>query len=237
MYIVDLSHSLASGKQRFKLDVSSFPVDEYIPGYMVAKGEWYIMQELNLCTHVGTHVEAPFHAIKDGNKAANLDYRCMIGPASIVNFTDKKYNDPITMYELKRRGAAIQSGDIVLIRTGMSKYYGTPDYKRPYIETAAIDWLVEKDIKCLGIDCSGIENKQINSKQINHRKLFMKNIPLIEDINNLDKLSSERVFFIASTLPIEGLDASPIRPLAFEPLEECETLIEIFLGSDTVYIK
>ena len=141
------------------------------------------------------------------------------------------------MDELKRRGGGIRSGDIVLIKTGMSKHFGTPEYKRPYIETAAVDWLIEKDIKCLGIDCSGIENKQINSKQINHRKLFMKNIPLIEDMNNLDKLRSERVFFIASTLPIEGLDASPIRPLAFEPLEECETLIDVFLGPDTVYIK
>ena len=56
MNIVDLSHSLATGKQRFRLDVRSFPVDEYIPGYMVAEGEWYIMQEMNLCTHVGTHV-------------------------------------------------------------------------------------------------------------------------------------------------------------------------------------
>jgi arylformamidase len=237
MYIVDLSHPLTSGKQRFRLDVSSYPVDEYIPGYLVAEGEWYIMQEVNLCTHVGTHVEAPFHAIKNGIKAGELDYRSLIGPASVVDFTDKKHNDPITMDELKNRGAGIRSGDIVLIKTGISKYYGTTDYKRPYIETEAVDWLVQQGIKCLGIDCSGIENKQVNSKQINHRKIFMKNIPLIEDLNNLDKLKSERVFFIASTLPIKGLDASPIRPLAIEPLEECEPLIDIFLGSDTFFIK
>lgn len=235
MHIVDLSHPLVSGKQRFRLDVNSFPVKDYIPGYKVADGEWYIMQEVNFCTHVGTHVEAPYHAIQNGTMASNIDYKRLIGPAVVLDFTDKKYKEPITRYELGVRGAKVQPGDIVLIKTGLCKYYGTSGYKRPYLETGAVDWLVEQKIKCLGVDCSGIENKQINSKQVNHRKLFINNIPLIEDMNNLDKLQNERVFFIALTLPIQGLDASPLRPLAIEPLEECGNLSDILLGPGTVF--
>lgn len=235
IHIVDLSHSLISGNQRFKLDIKSFPVNEYIPGYKVAEGEWYIMQEINLCTHVGVHVEAPYHAIKKGITASRIDYQRLIGPASILDFTDKGQNDAITRREIIKRGTHIQSKDIVLIKTGLSKYYGTPEYQRPYLETDAVDWLIEKNIKCLGVDCSGIENKQINSKQVNHRKLFSNSIPLIEDINNLVKLKNPRVFFIALTLPIEGTDASPLRPLAIEPLEECEGLLKIFLDPNTTW--
>lgn len=232
--VIDLSHALIPGKQRFKLDIASFPVGEYVPGYKVARGEWYIMQEVNLCTHVGTHVEAPYHAIEKGIKAGEMNLRNLIGPASIIDFVGKGYNQPITKEELLQKGKHIQRGDIVLIKTGLSRHYGTKEYRRPYIETDGVEWLVENKIKCLGIDCSGIENKQINSKQINHRILFKNNIPLIEDMNNLDKLQDKRVFFMAFTLPIIGLDASPIRPIAIEPLEDCTSVNEIFLRSETV---
>lgn len=226
--IIDLSHRLTPGTQRFKLEVKSFSVEEYIPGYPVAKGEWYVMNEIEMSTHVGTHVEAPLHAIKDGTQAVDLDCRRFIGPAAVIDFTDKGFNDPISRAEIKSRGAHIQKDDIVLIKTGLSKFFGTLEYKRPYIETEAIDWLIEQEIKCLGVDCSGIENKTINSMQVNHKKLFSRSIPLIEDMNNLDRLQSPRVFFIAFVLPIEGLDASMLRPVAIEPLDE--ELKRIFLG-------
>jgi len=234
--IVDLSHPLAPGKQRFRLDVESFPVNEYVPGYQVAEGEWYIMQELRICSHVGVHVEAPFHALADGVKAGRIDHRRLIGAAAVVDFTGKKKNEPISGEEMQVKGTHVQPGDIVLIRTGLSRHFGTPEYQRPYLEESAIDWLIQHDIKCLGIDCSGIENKTINSRQVNHRKLFRKNIPLIEDMNNLDKLEHRRVFFLALTLPIEDLDASPLRPIAIEPLEECEHLLNIFLGKETRWL-
>ena len=234
--VIDLSHTLIPGKQRFRLDLKSYPVKEYVPGYKVAEGEWYIMQEVNLCTHVGTHVEAPYHAIENGITAGEVKLPNLIGPAAVVEFTDKGVNQPITREELQHRGTHIQHSDIVLIRTDLSTYYGTPRYKRPYLETNAVDWLVEQKIKCLGIDCSGIENKQINSKQVNHRKLFNNDILLIEDMNNLDKLQDKRVFFMAFTLSIHGLDASPLRPIAIEPLEACENIQNIFLGADTFLI-
>ena len=235
--VVDLSHRLEPGKQRFRLDLESHPVKEYIPGYQVAEGEWYIMQEAYLCTHVGTHVEAPYHAMERGLKAGELHLTSLIGPASVVDFSDKSYNQPMTREEIQSRGAHVQRGDVVLIRTGLSAYYGTDEYKRPNLETGAVEWLVEQGIRCLGIDCSGIEDKQINSGQVNHRVLFRNNIPLIEDMNNLNALQKDRVFFMAFTLPIEGLDASPIRPVAIEPLEACRDLERIFSGPETRIIN
>ncbi|MCL5987044.1 MAG: hypothetical protein M1371_10875 [Actinobacteria bacterium] len=70
------------------------------------------------------------------------------------------------------------------------------------------------NLKCLGIDCSGIENKK-STDQRNHVELFKRNIPLIEDLNNLDKITVERFYFMALPLNITGLDASPVRAVAF----------------------
>jgi arylformamidase len=234
MRIIDLSHKLQPREQRFRLELQTYPVNEYVPGYQVAEGEWYVMQELTLCTHVGTHVEAPYHALKNGLQVGDMDMSMLIGPASVIDFTDKKHNDPLMRSEAEERGRHVQRNDIVLIRTGLSRHYGTPRYKRPYLETEMLEWLIERGVKCLGIDCSGIENKQINSKQVNHRKLFSNGIPLIEDMNNLDKIREKRVFFIALTLPVKGLDASPVRPLAFEPLAECEEMAKSFANGESI---
>jgi arylformamidase len=237
MRIIDLSHRLAPGKQRFRLDMSTIPVTEYIPGYPAADDQWYVMQEVHFCTHVGTHVEAPYHAIQTGIGAGELELGKLLGPAAIVDFTDKKLNDSMTLEEMIRRASHVQPDDIVLIRTGLSRHYGTEKYARPYLETDALRWLIDRGMKCLGIDCSGIENKQVQSGQVNHRTLFANGIPLIEDMNNLVKLNDERVFFMAFTVNIRGLDASPLRPIAVEPLEECEGFVRRLLDGGTSIVS
>jgi kynurenine formamidase len=95
--------------------------------------------------------------------------------------------------------------------------------------------MIEKDIKALGIDCSGFEDRAIESHEINHRKLLSRGILIIEDMNNLDRLEGNRVFFFALPLPIEGLDASWIRPIAVEPVEAGLELTEIFLGEESIW--
>lgn len=230
--VIDLSHGLVAGKERFKLEVKKFSVDEYIKEYNVPEGEWYIMEEIEICTHTGTHVESPYHAMKDGNDVVNIDIKRFIGEAAVVDFSDKKYNEAITKAEIIEKSKHIKPYDIVLIRTGLSKFYGTPEYKRPYIEEDVIEWLIEMNINCLGIDCSGIENRAIDSHQVNHKKLFKNGIPLIEDMNNLTEIKGDRVFFMAMPLPIKGLDASQLRPLAIEPIEVGRKLSEVFLNPE-----
>lgn len=235
MRIIDLSHCLIPGKQRFKLEIKSYPVEEVIPNYKTPAGEWYIMEDLEMCTHVGTHVEAPYHALKDGPDISRIDPGRLMGAAAVVDFTDKKPNEPICFGEILRRGEHIQAGDIVLIKTGMSRFFGTSEYKRPYLEPEAIDLLVDRGIKCLGVDCSGIENRMSDSHEVNHRKLFSRGIPLIEDLNNLHKLKDHRVFFMAAPLPIVGLDASPLRPFAIEPYEYGRILADMFLNPENTW--
>lgn len=228
VHIVDLSHRLTPGTQRFKLEIREASVEAYVPQYRVPDGEWYIMEDVEVCTHVGTHVESPYHALRDGWHVADMDIRKLVGEAAIVDCTDKGYQDAITGSEMEERGHHINEGDILLIKTGLSRFYGTPQYKRPYLEMEAVEWMVEKRIRCLGIDCSGIENRAVDNHEINHRTLFRHDIPLIEDMNNLDRLKENRVFFIALPLPIVGLDASLIRPVAIEPLKAVKQLAGVF---------
>jgi arylformamidase len=191
------------------------------------------MSDVQACTHVGTHVEAPYHAFREGAQIAELDPRSLIGPAAVVDFSDKEADQPIRREEMIGRADHLEKGDILLIRTGLSRYYLTPRYRRPYLETGAVEWLIERGIKALGIDCSGFENRAVENDEVNHRKLLGRGILIVEDMNNLDLLKQQRVFFLALPLRIEGLDACWIRPIAVEPMEAGERLAEIFLGAQT----
>ena len=235
--IIDLSHHLVPGKQRFRLEVRPRSVEEYLPEYPVAPGEWYVMSDVEICTHVGTHVEAPYHAFRDGAAVADLDPRSLIGPAALVDFTDKGADEPMRRQEMVQRGGHIQRDDILLIRTGLSRHYLSPRYRRPYLEIDAVAWLVDQGIKALGIDCSGFEDRSRENHEEDHRRLLGNGILVIEDLNNLDRIEGSRVFFLALPLRIEGLDACWIRPLAVEPESAGARLAEVLLGADTQWVR
>ncbi len=50
----------------------------------------------------------------------------------------------------------------------------------------------------------------------NHLVLFRADIPLIERLANMDKLSMSRVRVYALPIPVVGLDAFPLRVIAIE---------------------
>ena len=50
----------------------------------------------------------------------------------------------------------------------------------------------------------------------NHQHLFGRGIPLIESLVNLERLRASRFWLWAVPLPALGVDAVPLRVLAFE---------------------
>jgi arylformamidase len=134
----------------------------------------------------------------------------------LIDFTDKRKGDPITLEDLEGRAQCIQEGDIVFLYTGLSRNYRTRrSHDRPYLPPDAVLWLVERGIACLGVDCSGIEERGL-PEQPSHRTLLEHGIPLIEHLTHLDRLTEERFFVVAVPWRVRGLDASPVSVVAFE---------------------
>jgi len=62
----------------------------------------------------------------------------------------------------------------------------------------------------LGVEVPGSE------EHINHSALFVKGIPLIENLANLDQLSRSRFMVYALPIAVDGLEAFPLRVVAVE---------------------
>jgi arylformamidase len=213
--MIELSHDLLPGQEEYQLEVQNRLVDEMLPEYIRPEGAWYIMSEVKLWSHVGTHMESPFHYLKDGGDVSTIPLKRVVGEGILVDFSDKKAKEAITAAELEQRGKNTQAGDIVFIRTNLSHNYRTPQsHDRPYFTLEAIQWLVDRKIGCLGVDCSGIE-KRDEPKQPDHELLFKNGIPLIEHLAHLDELTQERFFVVAVPWRVHGLEASPVSVIAF----------------------
>jgi len=214
---VELSHHLIPGEEEYRLEVKNRFVDDLLPEYDRPPEAWYVMSEVDMWSHVGTHMESPFHYLKDGQDCAEIPLTRVVGECVLLDFTDKEVEEPITVEDLEERGQSVREGDIVFIRTGLDHNYRTPrSHDRPFIPPDAITWLVERGIACLGVDCSGIEERGLPS-QPSHRTLFEHGIPLIEHLAHLDGLTSDRFFVVAVPWRVCGLDASPVSVVAFEP--------------------
>jgi arylformamidase len=214
--IIDLTQVMRPGKEERKLELRTYNVEEVLPHIHREKDVWYIMQEVTMLTHIGTHVESPYHYLKDGPDVSQLPLESLVGEGIVLDFSHKKPMEAIDVTELSSHDNRIHERDIVLLRTDRSHYYGTRDYhQRPYLTPDGAKWLIEKRIRCLGIDASGIEVKGINT-QPDHKLLFESGIPVVENLVNLDQIGKERVLVLILPLKIEGMDACPVRVVAIQ---------------------
>ena len=126
--IVELSHRIVPGQEHFKLEVRVDDVTKVMPEVKHRPDVWYMLGEVTYCTHVGTHIEVPFHHKKDGADVADMPFRQLIGPLVVLDFRNKKPGEAISLAELSAHEQRIHAGDIVVVWSGMDRFFRTADH-------------------------------------------------------------------------------------------------------------
>ena len=114
MRLVDLSHHLNAGQERFKLESETFFVDGYLQGYRRQPSDWYIMQEICLPSHLGVHVESPYHHLKEGEDVCQVPLEKLVGPCIVLDFSHKPGGSAVTIDEVREAAKDMRPGDIVI---------------------------------------------------------------------------------------------------------------------------
>ena len=117
-YLIDLSNRIVPGKEHFKFETRVDDVTKILPEVKHRPDIWYILGEVNMCTHVGTHIEVPFHHWEKGADTADFPVHKLIAPGVCLDFSHKKPGETVTLDEIKQHDARIHPGDIVFIRQG-----------------------------------------------------------------------------------------------------------------------
>lgn len=127
-------------------------------------GEGWAAEDLQLTSHAGTHLDAPWHyaSTMDGGQPAlaidqvPLDW--CLRPGVKLDFRGKPDGHIVSAEEMAaefaRIGHALQPLDIVLVNTAAGAAYGKPDYinRGCGIGREATLWLHERGVRVAGTD-------------------------------------------------------------------------------------
>jgi kynurenine formamidase len=217
--LVDLSHVIVPGQAGRKFALEMVGAETVNPNVVRRENQWYIMHNIAMVSHIGTHIEAPYHILKDRPDLADLSLDRLAGEAVVLDLTGCPPRSAIPVERVRRAAddaGGIRAGDIVLCNLGMAQHYGTEAYRaNPYFDPPAIGWLADRGMKLMGVDASGVEVPG-SEEHVNHHALFERGIPLIENLANLDRLSRPRVVVFALPIAVRGLEAFPLRVVAVE---------------------
>lgn len=213
--LIELSHPLLA-------DQECFPYHPYPAGY-TSKNHWYIETLLMMDSHIGTHIEIPYHRDEYGMDCKDWPLEKLIGEATVINVLGKEAGSPITLEDVKKYESVIQTGDMIFLYTGYDKYFHTPDWQPyPYIAEDALSWLLSFNPKAIGTDASGIELPGIDTQELpgepNHVNCFKNGTAIVESLTNLGAIENIRTTVFILIPRAEKMDAFPARIIAIKDL-------------------
>ncbi|MBF6168887.1 cyclase family protein [Streptomyces gardneri] len=211
--IVELSHSISDGM----LTCPGLPGPRVTTDVARERspliGMDYDIARVDMVGHTGTYIDAPFLFHADGADVADLPL-------------ERLFNVPIVIIRAPRLRAvgpdllgdpARLWGKAVLVHTGWSAAWGSPDYRgpgHPFLVGEVADALVAANVALVGIDSLDIDDTSLPTRPCHHT-LLGAGIPIIEQMTNLDAVPDTGARLVALPAPIRGMGSFPLRAVAW----------------------
>src|SRR3972149_6457911 len=167
------------------------------------------VSRMSIGVHTGTHVDAPFHFLNNGNTVEGLSLKILVGRAYVIHLADDV--DTIPPEGLEAAGTPPRTRR-VLIRTRNSKQWAK-EY-RPFLKSfvavdpKAAEYLVKRGAKLVGVDYLSVA--PFGNATPTHVTLIKDGVVIVEGLN-LSQVSQGRYNFYCLPLKLNGSDGAPAR--------------------------
>ncbi len=209
---IDLSHVIEDGLVTYKGLPAPIICDylsreksraNYEPGTEFQIGK------IEMVSNTGTYVDTPFHRYAEGKDLSQLELERFADLDGLIvrieNQTDLAIG-PAVFEGLELQGRA------VLVQTGWSKYWNTPQYyeNHPFLTGEAATFLVNSGAKLVGIDSHNIDDTRGKSRPV-HSTLLGAEILIVEHLCNLEQVPESSFTFSAIPPKFKGVGTFPVR--------------------------
>ncbi|MHB8779998.1 MAG: cyclase family protein [Candidatus Geothermincolia bacterium] len=201
-------------------------------------GLGWAVEMLQLSTHSGTHLDAPWHyhpTMDGGAKALTIDeipLEWCTGPGVVLDMRGFRDGYLVTAADMEQAlgatGHELAEGDIVLVMTGADAWWGKPEYllKGCGMGRDATLWLTERGVRVVGTDAwswdrplplIAEEFKESHDASIiweGHFAGIERGYCHIEKLTNLDKLPATGFTFFCFPVKVKAASAGWIRAVA-----------------------
>ena len=195
------------------------------------KGHGVQSEQVLIGTHMGTHIDSPLHFDhKSTEDIASIPLDQCWGSAVILDLRDACRNSRcVDVDDLDKAetasGERVGEDDVVILHTGHSaRYaYGPEADSEKWAEEmtglghGTAEWFLDRQVKLIGIDSPSVDCDLIATNHINfllRAWVGERNILLVENLVNLERIPVSRFTFMALPLPFTGGSASPVRAVA-----------------------
>ncbi len=179
----------------------------------IAKGDPVNVSRLSMCTHTGTHVEAPYHFVQQGITVDKLPLDLLVGPAFIAE-VDAPEAKKIGVFDLARIHFPRDTTRL-LIKTSNSNFWEDrlTEFEREFIHLhyRTAEWLIKRGIALLGVDYLSVEAFGVKDFRVHHT-LLEAGVIIIEGLD-LSRVPAGPCQLLCLPLRIEGVEAAPARVL------------------------
>jgi len=231
--LVDLTHAFDEDTIYWPT-ARRFHLDRVAHGRTEA-GYWYAANDFCAAEHGGTHLDAPLHFAENRWAAADVPLERLMGPAVVVDVALRAAASADVLVSVgdleafERAHGRIRAGTVVLLRTGWASRWGdagrylgstapgdASNLHFPGLGKDAAAFLVERRIDAVGIDTASIDHGPSRTFDA-HRVLAAANVPIFENLANLDRLPATGAWVIALPMKIAGGSGGPLRAVAVLP--------------------
>jgi len=206
--IIDLTHTLAHGVEgypgNYRVEIERIHEVEKT-GYQVSK--------ITFDSHLGTHLDVPKHITVGGESLERIDLGKLIGPAILVDASEKGDGGEIGLGDLGALQDKIGKGGRVLFRTGWQRHFGTPRFFEgfPGIGLDLARWMVDRGVCLVGLESPSVHPEKHLEV---HHALIDSGVVVVEALANLDQVPDTGFELICLPLKLEDCDGSPCRAVA-----------------------
>jgi arylformamidase len=204
MKIMDVTRPLTK-------DLLVYPGDVF-PTFKQEDRGLYLISDLHMSSHTGTHIDAPTHYLKAGDTIDTIPLSRIIGRCRVIDVS-RTDSTTITAADLAGKLRGVKR---LLLKTRFSgRNTFTEDY--PSLDHDAAYYITDNGIECVGIDSPSIES--FNGDGSIHRRLLVNGCIVIE-LLYLSDVPEGDFEMVALPLRLAGLDGSPARVVLMKQEEK-----------------
>jgi arylformamidase len=196
--IVDLTRPILDGQPTWPGDV---PIRLWI------HDEFTRIGGIQLGTHAGTHLDAPYHWFADGATVDRVPLERLVGPARVIDLCGR--GPELSCAELIVACGETRPGERLLLHTGWAGDITAEGWG--HLSGEAAEWLAGQAPALVGIDTPSVDGPPSGDA---HAALLGAGIPILELLTNLGEVGGADFALVALPLSVVGLDGAPVRAVA-----------------------
>jgi arylformamidase len=183
------------------------PID-LVRNHDMQRGELYTLSQITTTVHVGSHLDAPMHFVRDGHGVDQIDLNKLIGPCFVVDLPNV---DSIDAQSLEQANIPANVTRL-LCRTRNSEYWtrGDNTFHTDFvpIDPSGAEWIVQHSIQLVGVDYLSVGAYEGGIPT--HEILLSNGVVPVEGLD-LSRIEPGEYQLICLPLKLKDCDGAPVR--------------------------